>query len=150
MLRAKDGHSERAIFVIDKRGIIRYIDIHDIDDQPDNEVLREVIRQIDPEAARHEPKGGPVDFSQLPRGGIVMYCTPWCPDCKRRAYVAGDTTWPTPRWKFMRPPAPSSRCGSGQRQRTTPTFDIDGQIVVDFDAARLKAVLGLEERFIEP
>jgi len=32
----------------------------------------------------------------------------------------------------------------------TPTFDIDGQIVVDFDAARLKAVLGLEERFIEP
>ena len=35
----QEGYSERAIFIIDAEGIIRYIDIHDIDDQPDNNVL---------------------------------------------------------------------------------------------------------------
>ncbi len=34
-----EGHSERAIFILDTEGIIRYIDIHDIDDQPSNDVL---------------------------------------------------------------------------------------------------------------
>ena len=29
------GYSERALFVLDKWGILRYIDIHDIDKQPD-------------------------------------------------------------------------------------------------------------------
>jgi peroxiredoxin len=29
-----DGVSERALFVIDKKGIIRYIDVHDINDRP--------------------------------------------------------------------------------------------------------------------
>ena len=38
VLRA-EGFSERAIFIIDKKGIIRYVDVHDIDEQPDNEVL---------------------------------------------------------------------------------------------------------------
>jgi peroxiredoxin len=27
--------AERALFVIDKRGIIRYIDVHDINERPD-------------------------------------------------------------------------------------------------------------------
>lgn len=34
-----DGTSERALFVIDKKGIIRYIDVHDINKRPDLEVL---------------------------------------------------------------------------------------------------------------
>ena len=29
-----DGQSERAIFVVDRGGVLRYIDIHDIDEQP--------------------------------------------------------------------------------------------------------------------
>jgi alkyl hydroperoxide reductase subunit AhpC len=33
------GHSERALFVVDTEGIIRYIDHHDIEDTPDNDVL---------------------------------------------------------------------------------------------------------------
>ena len=32
----EEGHSERAIFVVDKDGIVKYIDIHDIDDQQRN------------------------------------------------------------------------------------------------------------------
>jgi len=38
-----NGHTERAIFVIDRQGIIRYIDHHDIDETPDNEVLFKVL-----------------------------------------------------------------------------------------------------------
>lgn|SRR5690606_8462809 len=41
-----EGMSERALFVIDKEGIIRYIDVHPIDRQPDNEVIFEVLRKL--------------------------------------------------------------------------------------------------------
>ena len=34
-----DGVAERALFVIDKQGIIRYIDVHDINERPRLEVL---------------------------------------------------------------------------------------------------------------
>jgi peroxiredoxin len=34
-----DGTSERALFVIDKKGVIRYIDVHDINQRPRLEVL---------------------------------------------------------------------------------------------------------------
>lgn len=39
-----DGVSERALFIIDKKGIIRYIDIHDINTRPKLEVL---IKELD-------------------------------------------------------------------------------------------------------
>ena len=39
-----DGVSERALFVIDKQGIIRYIDVHDINKRPD---LDELIRELE-------------------------------------------------------------------------------------------------------
>jgi len=48
-----EGYSERAIFVLDRQSIVRYIDIHDISQQPDNDELRRVLREIDPEAATH-------------------------------------------------------------------------------------------------
>ena len=34
-----DGTSERALFVIDKKGVIRYLDVHDINQRPDLGVL---------------------------------------------------------------------------------------------------------------
>ena len=45
------GSSERAIFVIDKAGVVRYVDVHDIGKQPDNEVLFSVLAEIEPELA---------------------------------------------------------------------------------------------------
>ena len=44
--RAADGISERAIFIVDKEGKIAYKDIHDIADQPDNEVLFDALRNL--------------------------------------------------------------------------------------------------------
>ncbi len=42
----EQGMSERALFIIDKEGIIRFIDVHPIDQQPDNEELFEVLRKL--------------------------------------------------------------------------------------------------------
>jgi peroxiredoxin len=44
--REGDGISERALFIVDKDGKIAYKDIHDIGDQPDNEDLFEVLRNL--------------------------------------------------------------------------------------------------------
>jgi peroxiredoxin len=41
-----DGTSERALFVIDKRGIIRYIDVHDINQRPKLEVLIQELEKL--------------------------------------------------------------------------------------------------------
>ena len=34
VLRGENGQAERAIFVVDRNGIVRYIDLHDINEQP--------------------------------------------------------------------------------------------------------------------
>ena len=39
-----DGMTERALFIIDKKGIIRFIDVHDINTRPD---LGELIRELE-------------------------------------------------------------------------------------------------------
>jgi peroxiredoxin (alkyl hydroperoxide reductase subunit C) len=39
-----DGVSERALFVIDKKGIIRYIDVHDINKRPP---LEDLVKELE-------------------------------------------------------------------------------------------------------
>jgi peroxiredoxin len=41
-----DGLSERALFVIDKKGIIRYIDVHDINKRPPLEDLVNALEKV--------------------------------------------------------------------------------------------------------
>lgn len=136
-----DGRAERAIFIIDEEGIIRYIDIHDIGKQPLNTVLFNEIKKLRPnyvEPAMEEKT------SKLPHGGIVMYCTKWCPDCRKaRAWLMEHHLEYTEVDVMSTP-------GAGEQVRkwangnlVTPTFDIDGTIVVDYDESRLKEVLGI-------
>jgi alkyl hydroperoxide reductase subunit AhpC len=40
------GICERAIVVVDKEGIVRYVDVHDIGEQPDNAQILEVLRDL--------------------------------------------------------------------------------------------------------
>lgn len=136
-----EGITERAIFVIDKLGIIRYVDVHDINDQPSNEVLRAAIREIDPEVRdRPEvPKPAPVP---LPHGGIVMYCTPWCPDCKRARRFFADRGIAYTEVDITTTPGAAEQVEEwAGGMQVTPTFDIDGEIIVDFQLERLKEVL---------
>ena len=136
-----EGMTERAIFVIDKQGVIRYVDVHDIDKQPSNIELRRAIREIDP-AVRDRPEIPEPEPVALPHGGIVMYCTKWCPDCKNaRAWLAANKL-PYTEVDITTTPGAArqvERWAGGNR--TTPTFDIDGTIVVDFDLPRLKEIL---------
>lgn len=137
----EEGHSERAIFIVDKAGIIRYIDIHDIDDQPDNEVLLNELKKIIPNAdekIKHLYK----DQDEIPRGGVVMYCTPWCPSCriarswfKRHniEYTEVDISTDLNAARQVR--------SWGNGFQITPTFDIDGKIVVDYDENVLSEVI---------
>ena len=41
-----DGVTERALFLIDKEGIIRYIDVHDINERPRLEVLAQEMEKL--------------------------------------------------------------------------------------------------------
>lgn len=41
-----DGTAERAIFVIDMKGIIRYIDVHDINQRPELDTLDKELKRI--------------------------------------------------------------------------------------------------------
>lgn len=43
-VRRSDGVAERALFVIDKKGIIRYIDVHDINERPP---LESLVRELE-------------------------------------------------------------------------------------------------------
>jgi peroxiredoxin len=45
VLRSK-GEAERALFVIDKKGIIKYIDVHDINERPPLEDLAKALEEV--------------------------------------------------------------------------------------------------------
>ncbi len=141
----KEGYTERALFVIDKQGIIRYIDIHDIDQQPDNNELRRAIRAADPQAAARADKEEKPMPKKLPKGGIVMYCTPWCPDCKAARFWLKENDLSYTEVDIY------STQGAEEQVRqwnkgymVTPTFDIDGTIVSDFQEEELRKVLKLD------
>ena len=143
-----EGKSERAIFIIDKAGVIRYIDIHDIDEQPSNEEARKVLREIDPDAAKNEVKEVVLDPPDLPNDGIVLYCTPWCPNCRRAIkWLAAKELEYTYVDITKTPGAAEQVMSWANGNRTTPTFDVDGTIVVDWrekelvDALKAKGYL---------
>lgn len=41
-----DGMAERALFVIDRQGVVRYIDVHDINERPDLGILVEELEKL--------------------------------------------------------------------------------------------------------
>lgn len=137
-----DGYSERALVIIDRYGIIRYIDIHDIDNQPSNEVLRQELLRIDPELRANQPAVQSEETTDLPQGGIVMYCTKWCSDCRKaRDWLRSHNLEYTEVDIYAHPLAAKKvREWTGGKQ-ITPSFDIDGVIVIDFDVDRLSEVL---------
>jgi len=156
-----EGYTERAIFVTDKRGIIRYIDVHDIDKQPDNDELFRVLNVLEPELARKlaaaefaaKPAAAVAVAATAPAGApqaearpkVVLYCTSWCPDCRRaRAYLK-DHNIDYVEIDVGRDREAAARLrGWANGNETTPTFDIGGKIMLGYDAIKLGAALGIE------
>ncbi len=145
VLRKADGYTERAIFVIDKQGYIRYIDIHNIDDRPDNEELRKVLREIEAGTSVKNPLSGATGIffgdeqeEEIPRGDIVVYCARWCKDCKKAkawlderglAYVEVDIDYNMAARTQVR------KWANGFL--VTPVINVGGTIILDFDEPKL-------------
>ena len=52
------GRSERAVFIIDKSGAVRYIDVHDIGEQPDVEQILDELEKVQGTANRADLGAG--------------------------------------------------------------------------------------------
>lgn len=141
-----EGRSERAIFIIDANGFIRYIDIHDIDDQPSNDVLFAELERIVPQDVRREAQKAksPQAAAELPTSGVVMYCNSWCPDCRR-----ARTWFKSHGVEFTEVDVMESREASRQVREwangnlVTPTFNVNGKVIVDFKISELEEALGI-------
>ena len=142
----KDGRSERAIFVMDKGGIVRYVDIHDIDKQPDNDELLRVLAGMDLKAADWAARHPLPNVTEPePDADVVMYCTTWCPGCRQaRAYFKAKNI-PYTEVDITRDRVAAARVrGWANGNETTPTFNIRGQIILDFDERELEKALGIQ------
>ena len=141
----QEGYTERAIVVIDKQGVIRYVDVHDISKQPDNAELFRVLAEIDPTAAAQAIQSPAAPPADEPAADVVMYCTPWCPDCRKaREYLQRHQIAYT-EVNISRDPAAAQRVREwANGKEITPTFHIRGQVIVNFDQAKLDEVLGIK------
>lgn len=144
--------------MIDRRGMIRYIDIHDKDDRPDNDVLREALAQIEAGEAVTAQAGGntvpvepsaadgvfyePPEESAIPRGEIVLYCAYWCKDCRKArawlnerglSYVEVDIDSNVEARRQVR------AWSSGKL--ITPIIEFDGAVILDYDPVKLEEAL---------
>lgn len=138
-----DGYTERAIFIIDKKGIIRYIDIHNIDEQPSNEELFHILHEIDPDGGNQEPEAAkPQVAAPVSHGEIVLYCTSWCPDCRRARHWLKAKNINFVEVDIDADPAASDQVKKwNDGKRITPTFDIGGMIIANYDEERLTNAL---------
>lgn len=145
----QEGYGERAIIVIDKQGIIRYVDVHDISQQPDNEVLFEVLAELEPEAAAVQKAAEAKAVAERPapeptKSDVVIYCTPWCGDCRQvRAWLKEKGI------AYVEVDISRDRVAAAQVRKwangfeTTPTFNIKGQIIVDWQLEQVRSALGI-------
>ena len=141
----KEGYTERAIFIMDKQGIVRYVDVHDIDQQPDNDELFRALAKVDPESVGAYEIAHPTLSSPEPNEEIVMYCTPWCPGCRRARVLFEQNNIPYVEIDINRDREAAARVrGWANGNETTPTFKIKGQIIVDYDQAKLEKILGIK------
>jgi glutaredoxin len=143
----REGYSERAIFILDKEGIIRHVDVHDIDEQPDNNELFRTLGEVDSKAGAWVTQH-PLAESESPtlQADVIMYCTAWCPGCRQARAFFEKHGIPFVEIDITRNPKAAARVrGWAKGNETTPTFDIQGQIIVDYDLVKLKAALGIKD-----
>ena len=146
-----EGYSERSIIIVDKEGIVRYVDVHDIDSQPDNDVLFAELAKLEPEAAalweaQEQARQAALAPRPAAESGLTIYCTPWCSGCyKARAWLKEHDI------PYVEVDISKDRAAARQVKawangnETTPTFDYRGTIIVDWDLPKLREALGVME-----
>jgi len=75
---------------------------------------------------------------------VTMYCTDWCPACRRaRAYFKiNEVSFREVNISRDRAAAAEVRTWTGGYE-STPTFNVKGTIVVNFDVEKLNKLLGI-------
>ncbi len=144
-----EGYSERAIFVIDKQGVIRYVDVHEIDDQPDNEVLFAELYKLEPALAQKDreflakaQQAHAVAEPEPLTAEVVMYCTPWCPACRRARAYFNEKKIPFVEIDISRDRNAAAQVRQWAKgNETTPTFLIKGKVIVEFRIDEIEAAL---------
>ncbi|HEY3318543.1 MAG TPA: glutaredoxin family protein [Coriobacteriia bacterium] len=72
---------------------------------------------------------------------VVMYCRSWCPDCSRARVWLHAHRIDFTEIDIEEQPQAAERCRELAGKIVTPTFEIDGVTVVDFDEPRLREML---------
>ena len=150
VFREEEGRSERALFVIDKEGVVRYVDIHDIDEQPDNEEVFRVLHKLEPDAVVPErvvEEAPPVQVAPAAAGerSVILYCRPGCIDCRLARRFLERNGVPYSEINVRATPGAEDRVRAWTGGPIiSPVFDIDGRIVIDFKRDELREALGLE------
>jgi glutaredoxin len=143
-----EGYSERSIFIIDKEGIVRYVDVHDIGDQPENDEIFGVLAELEPEGAA-QVEARERELEQLaweqprPPADLVMYCTPWCSDCREARAWLQEKGIPYHEIDLSKDRIAAKRVQKWcEGHESTPTFDYKGTIIVE-DLEKLKSLMGV-------
>lgn len=138
----EEGYTERAIFIIDKDGIIRYIDIHDIDDQPSNEVLFAEIEKVQPDKKPVKPAPAEEEEEVLQLEGVMLFCNKWCPGCRRARSWFSQHQIEYTELDVTRNKAAAAQVKEwADGNLTTPTFYINGEVVVDWKLKEVERLL---------
>jgi glutaredoxin len=157
VFRHQDGRSERALFVVDKEGIVRYVDVHDIDDQPNNAEVFRVLQALEPDARipveAFMKESAPSEAQTAPQEGglgpgdrpVLLYCRPGCIDCRlARRFLERHGVPYTEINVRAEPEAEAQVKEWTGGPLISPVFDIYGQIVIDFNRTELAKALGLK------
>jgi glutaredoxin len=77
-------------------------------------------------------------------GEVILYCTPWCPGCRAARSFLKENNIAYVEIDIQRDREAAARVrGWADGNETTPTFDIRGQIVVDWDRETVSELLGI-------
>jgi glutaredoxin len=79
-----------------------------------------------------------------PAADVIVYCTQWCPSCRAARQFLKEHNIAYVEIDIQRDREAAARVrGWADGNETTPTFDIRGQIVVDWDRETVSELLGI-------
>ncbi|MBN1438098.1 MAG: glutaredoxin family protein [Anaerolineales bacterium] len=82
--------------------------------------------------------------SSDPKAEVILYCTQWCPSCRAARNFLKEHGIAYTEIDIHRDSQAAARVrGWADGNETTPTFDIGGQIVVDWEKERVAELLGI-------
>ena len=138
-----EGIAERAIFILDREGVIRHVNVYDIANQPNIDDLFEALAAMDPAAAEVLAKRKASEGTFVrPKDDVVVFCTPWCTDCAKTKEFLGleNIRYVEVDISRDRGAAVKVREWAGGKE-VTPTVDVGGKILVNPEHGVLKAAV---------